>query len=263
MRIELGLYVEPPRRAEAEAAWVSSGGDPGKLTDPSFLCPLFAPDESSPDGRLVLAVARALGSTSQSEDAPLYRTARFEDEDYDRAELFDVGVGDVTRTLDPDSLEPERRCEACGLKLPRRAGQGGLRLRARAKPAVDLLNEHDQWLVSEPLADRLAPLPGVVLVPLSAAPAWSRLTAACRLGHECDTDWGPPCQDCGQRLGEMRVPWIAGLSRYPRTPWSGEAIATGIEAIANLYVSRQVREILMEPGWRFPRHQVSFRPIVQ
>ena len=268
MRVVIQLLVTGERGEAARAAWLDAGGDPAALKGQAPSSLVLRADEESDDGRRIADVASAVGVGPADPGAPVTRVAHFDAEDFDQAELFDVGVGDVDGIVDPKSVEPRRRCEACRLLQPRLPVESGLRLqgaRGRKRASkIDLLFENKQWVVSRPLADRLVELPGVHTEPIDGSDSHVRLVPVCFLKEgDVVANWGEACAECGEARGNPDpAQLIGGLYRYRREVWDGSAVVARSRTAGGLCVSREVREILMEPPWRFPKHELFFRPIV-
>ena len=192
------------------------------------------------------------------DDGALVRTAVYEPVDHATAPLFLVRNAPMAHVLDP---APRRRphCPLCGLPQQREVPAGGYRVTSEAFQMFDLVRSHQEWLVSARLGERLRDRRGVQLHPVRGAPGYL-LRWADSLGWPVDgTQWGEPCDTCGQRSGTTPSGWVAGVNAFARAAWQGdEAVGVGPMPCA-LVVCRGVRHLLEEPGWRLAG--LTFQPV--
>ncbi len=187
------------------------------------------------------------------------RTAVYEPIDHATAPLFLVrGVATVA-ALDP---APRRRtrCALCGMTRQRDLPAGGYRVTAELFGSHDLVRSHQEWLVSARLGERLRDRRGGTLHPLRGASGYL-LRCGASLGWPSDgTKWDDPCDTCGQRTGATPPTWIAGVNTFARDAWQGDDLV-GIGPMPSaLVVSRGVRRLLEEPGWRITG--LNFEPVL-
>lgn len=205
------------------------------------------------DGVRLEALARDLGDA-----ASVARTAVYEPIDHATAPLFLVRNAPVVPVIDP---APRRRprCPLCGLPQQRVVPSGGHRVVSEAFATHDVVRSHQEWLVSARLGERLRDRRGVSLHPVRGASGYLVRWSA-SLGWPLDgTQWDEPCDTCGQRTGTTPSGWVSGVNTFAQGAWQGdEAVGIGPMPCA-LVVSRGVRRLLEEPGWRLAG--LTFQPV--
>jgi hypothetical protein len=263
VQIRLTLSAYGPAVDVVRAEWLASGGELALLGGGPGFVQLVAIDGTEA-GRRLVKIATAAGDPSGA-TVNLARVAQFDASDFDRAELFDLGVGDVSRILDERSVSPRAPCESCGLPLPRSPVASGLRLRRGAKAPFDLFSEHGQWLASAALAEALvalAPTQVAVVAPLGDGSGFSHLSPCVDLGWQANgTEWSAPCVACGLRRGRARADFVMGLRSYARSAAKTGVIAGSSDGTGSLFVPPRVRDVLFELRWRYPKGELAFRPV--
>ena len=220
-------------------------------------------DETSADGVLI---RRAWDLIAPRVTGPLTgfsRLAEWSPEDHGHAELFDTSVGDSPGVVDPRSVGPKARCPSCSLLLPRKIRDGGLRLKTKTNPKLDLFRDEGQWIASARIVERIRALPGVKTEPLADRSDYLRLVQNCWLGRDpLGMLWGDPCATCGGQKGTPLEPTIFGLHRYARKNWDGSSICGGVPSLAQLFVSAELRQILITGVWKFPKGVIEMKPVL-
>lgn len=258
MKVRATLFAPLGRLAEMETFWTEGGGGSLPRTSPNgHDVTLVVADMSGKQGELLEGLAELLGEVDNPE-VLVNRVAIFEADDYSQAELFALGVGEISSGIDPASVTSRARCMTCGMGLPRRSQEAGVCF--VSVPKYDFFRAQQLWFVSETFRSAMQDLSGVSHLPVQSLSHVHELIAAGKIGRALGPEYGPRCKACGQKRGQAPSPreQISGLLRYDRSTWDGSDLASDG---AQILVSQAARKTLTRGTWRIPGDGITFRPV--
>lgn len=265
MRVEMLLAVQPALAAKARQRWQELGGSPSVILPGSDELQLSfrVQDQDSPEGRLLDQLARELEARVGG-DAFLGLSAVYDAADVASAELLILGLGSVSRALDPATVDSDRSCPKCGLPQPSTL-RGKPKLKGKAVAKLDVFTAEAIAFARENLAGELGGLRGAMLTEADSPPQAGKFFAVqpqSGLGYPTKYLWSEPCELCGLRQGRPvagRV--VLGALTFPRDAWDGSDFV-GTSLPSNfLVVTQRVWKLVSQPRWRANEGPVTAHPI--